>query len=390
MSGFAASVQSFSDFLRSMQQSTVRRRGSLQGRGGPRDARQLQAFAEGPGGSQATAVSEDELSGFGFGRFLLGEEQFVFKELGDFVFVVHCPASEGQHAVGRQLSALVALLAFLRGPADMWTSEALRELSGLAKVVDGLLLHSQEDPASLVGGTPFVTLASHVREKLDQTLGVLESDDVILGSLLLAGDEVLYSRLKGRETRSVRQIARLLPLGHRRARVTPVFCEGQWRNLVLLRMRWHTLGVLLSVDFGLVDVLPRLERFEARLTDRLGPMQVPLAPAEVHIDDMCDIQVVGFVFKDASKGQTFFPGLREDPSKQRDTRVLTWFMQRALDDMKAHGVTSVHLSKAGYRFFASEKDGFELYLLCGSQLSTLHMEAEAERIVAQVRMTYAM
>ncbi|GBG30652.1 Hypothetical Protein FCC1311_068722 [Hondaea fermentalgiana] len=363
------------------------------------------------------------------GTFSFGEDRFVFQPIEAFVFVINAPHSSGETAILRQLEDLVEIFVLLFGPPEKWKPASLR-LGGIKSMIDKILLsgvstqssssssssstsnggNSGEDvkdgentgstmdlrkhdaafrerTRSLLGGVPFVSMSSQTHEHVDQLLALLENDNSTLGSVLLVEGSVLHSRLDLEETSQLWNLLQLQPLVYQRTRVTPVYSENQWKNLVVYRMRWHTLCVLQTIECSLVDTLPKLERFDHRLSERMNQLQIPIAATVPQLDELSSMQTLALAFHSVEEGRTLVPSLRDDATTLQYGRAFEWFMQRARDQMQLLAVSQVQLCKAGYRFFASEENGYEVYLLCGSECTAADIEDEADHVVTQIRMT---
>lgn len=318
--------------------------------------------------------------------FASGDDRYIFQPVESFVFVLNAPRSNGELSVLRQLDDLVSLCVLLFGPSEKWKTSTLR-LTGIERMIDEILLRGSNPVADLLGGAPFVSMSSQTQEQIDQLLAMLENDSSTLGSVLLVGNSLLHSRLNIEETYQIWHLVRLQPLVYQHMRVTPVYSENQWKNLVLYRMRWHTLCVLQAIDCALVDVVPKLERFDKHLNDRMAQLHVPIADSHPHLDEFAGLQTLAVAFHSVEKGRTLVPTLREDATQTQYQEVFLWFIQRAQAQMQELSIAQIQLCKAGYRFYAASENGYEIYLLCGNQCSAAEVEDEADRIVAHIRLT---
>jgi hypothetical protein len=311
-------------------------------------------------------------------------QHFLFRRLGGFTLVLSCAQGEGGEAARRALLEVEQLLVLLLGPASRWRRP---QLSGLAPLLERCVSAALRDPVTLVGGTVRCPAPRDACERLEQLLAALDQSlESSHGAMLMvtgARMAVLHSRLSQEETRAVRQLAELRPLERgARLRVTPVHSDGQWKNLVLLQMRWHVLAVLVAIDAALPAVLPRLEQLEQLLEERVVQLGLPTAEGLCAVEDFGGVETLAFCVLDRASGRALCPELRQDPNRALHADVLLWFLRRALDARAESGGVQLHLAKAGYRFMASCEAGTELYLLCGAGMPTAGLEAEAARLRA--------
>jgi hypothetical protein len=311
-------------------------------------------------------------------------QHFLFRRLGGFTLVLTCAQGEGGEAARRALLEAEQVLVLLLGPASRWRRP---QLSGLAPLLERCVSAALRDPVTLVGGTVRCPAPRDACERLEQLLAALDQSlESSHGAMLMVAGArmaVLHSRLSQEETRAVRQLAELRSLERgARLRVTPVHSDGQWKNLVLLQMRWHVLAVLVAIDAALPAVLPRLQQLEQQLEERVVQLGLPTAQGLCAVEDFGGVETLAFCVLDRASGRALCPELRQDPNRALHTDVLLWFLRRALDARAESGGVQLHLAKAGYRFMASCEAGTELYLLCGAGMPTAGLEAEAARLRA--------
>ncbi|CAK9023163.1 Uncharacterized protein SCF082_LOCUS16099, partial [Durusdinium trenchii] len=382
LAGFTASMATFCDTIegrkKAVGHNTFRASMTSGGRGnhgGATPANNVGAVAD---ATQIVRIHGDATGRAEFCALQFLHEQFVFKPIGSLVFVLNAPCVDGHDMMARLLHELISCLSTLMGPPEKWKTLAL---DGVRDVIQQILGNELNSPQKLLGGMNLVPKSRFVVEGLDQVLGFLEQDSMTIGTALFIDDAVLHSRLQMAETKRIRSLLSYRPMRHHRIRVTPIFSQGQWKNLVLYRMRWHTLAHLIGVDHGLADALPAVYAFEKLLNARMWQMRVPLANDWVHIDDYCDLDTIAFAYHNFDEGMTLAPSLREDPNKSLHEQIFAWFIKRAQDQMQQHGLSSCHLVKGGYRLYAYEEDRHEMFVMCGSSVSATQLENEADRLV---------
>ncbi|EPZ30837.1 hypothetical protein O9G_003072 [Rozella allomycis CSF55] len=128
----------------------------------------------------------------------------MFREIGDFLFIVHAPITTVPSIVQSLLKTIVDIFEFLFGGFEGW-DEITLNLVGVHDIMKHQLDIVMSDPGSIIGGIRQVTLDFEVCERLDKLLAYMESVDGVCGngSMLLLGNAVLQSRFPLTEARLV-------------------------------------------------------------------------------------------------------------------------------------------------------------------------------------------
>lgn len=148
------------------------------------------------------------------------------------------------------------------------------ELKGLQDLFYNFL-KVEVDPAILVGGMQKILLPNIITEQVESLMKSLEGTDGILSnsSLLVLGNSVLFSRYRNHDTRMILHLLKAKPLTRMNTRYIPVYHQGAWRNLYLIKLGNFTLGLSTLVDTTFSVILKGIEDF--RLSFMASRLEIP-------------------------------------------------------------------------------------------------------------------
>mmetsp|Transcript_13674 Transcript_13674/g.43707 ORF Transcript_13674/g.43707 Transcript_13674/m.43707 type:complete len:430 (+) Transcript_13674:88-1377(+) len=323
-----------------------------------------------------------QLEASDFSAISILNARFVAKQLASYTLILSSPRDDGLHLCARQLHEVESSLTFLLGPPNKWRRTVF-SLDGFEDVFERSVLGVVSQPDLLVGGVSKTPVATEVTERVDLALASLENDNTTLGSLVLLGDSVLHSRVNAEETRQVANLCSLRPLKNsQKVRITPVYSEGQWKSLVVLALRWHTLCLLVTIDTALMSVLPKMTQFEQMWEYMLSQTPIPTSVVSFSMSEVLGLDLIAFVLHDRVRCKTIAPPLRDDPSRVLHTATLVWFMRAAQEAFYQSKLSTVQLTKAHYKFFAVCDDNYQVFILGGKAVPSDRLEVEASRIVS--------
>ena len=354
VTGFSSSVSTFTSYVSSRRAPTQLNRGH-----------------EG---------SKREQGGETISAFSVGSQQFVYREVGAFTLVAHAPADDGEEVVRKQLQEAEALLVFFFGDSAKWKRELLG-LRGVHDIVDGVFEKHSAELSALVSGLRWVLLPPTVRDRLDRLLATLEENDFVHGGMLVLGSSVLHSRLPQRDSKMVLHYISSRQLGPLRLRTTPVYSEGQWKNLVLLKLRVLTLAVLVSIRVAYASVSPVLHGFEEALQD--AALQLPVEEPPVLLRHFTGHDTIAFIYRHVRNGLAIAPPPRSGPQseKQKTLRSFLWFFSRARDVLARSDIHELVMSRDGFRFHAQAHESHELYVLYSDQVKAGDVDKFSREII---------
>jgi hypothetical protein len=298
--------------------------------------------------------------------------------------VAHAPSDDGDDVVRKQLQEVEALLLFLFGDCSKWKRDLLG-LRGVHDIIDGVFKKHSVELSALVSGIKWVLLPPTVRDQLDRLLATLEENEFVHGGMLVLGSSVLHSRLPQRDSKMVLHYISTRQLGALRLRTTPVYSEGQWKNLVLLKLRVLTLAVLVSIRVVHAKVSPVLHGFEEALQD--AALQLPVEEPPVLLRHFTGHDTIAFIYRHVRNGLAIAPPPRAGPQSetQKTLRSFLWFFSRARDVLSTSDINELVMTRDGFRFHAQANETHELYVLYSDQAKPAEVDKFSREIIANAR-----
>ncbi|KAJ3214930.1 hypothetical protein HDU67_001018, partial [Dinochytrium kinnereticum] len=270
-----------------------------------------------------------------FCKTLLGEDikevvyqrgKIVFKEYGDFIFVVHADIQTASTAIQAILRDVGAMCEFLFGSHDYW-DEDFFDLKGAQDIVGMYFVKVVQDPTMVVGGVNQIFLEPDIHERLDKLVAFLESHEGVCGNgtMLILGDSVLYSRFGLHETRMVIISIHLhlsiilnrvsVPLGSTSVRYTPVFCNSAWHNLYMIRLQNYVLVILAYIDKSFESIQKKVEEFKISVIQ--SRLEIPAEEPPILLRLFAKRETLAMLYHNIKTGCTVFPQLRPGPEVQQ-------------------------------------------------------------------------
>jgi hypothetical protein len=122
---------------------------------------------------------------------------------------------------------------------------------------------------------PNILLSSTITEQVESLLKNLEGTEGVLSnsSILILGHSVLFSRYGNHDTRMILHLVRGKPLSKIDTRYVPVYHQGAWRNLYLIKLGNFTLGLSTVVDRPFSGIVKGIEDF--RLAFMASRLEIP-------------------------------------------------------------------------------------------------------------------
>jgi hypothetical protein len=122
---------------------------------------------------------------------------------------------------------------------------------------------------------PNILLSSTITEQVESLLKNLEGTEGVLSnsSILILGHSVLFSRYGNHDTRMILHLVRGKPLSKIDTRYVPVYHQGAWRNLYLIKLGNFTLGLSTLVDRPFSGIVKGIEDF--RLAFMASRLEIP-------------------------------------------------------------------------------------------------------------------
>jgi hypothetical protein len=169
---------------------------------------------------------------------------------------------------------LCDLLELLFGPSESWDSESqVFDVSGAQDIIISFFNKQLFDPYVVSRGLHQVrfvhqcSIPTDVSERLDKLLGSLESQQYVCGNgtMLSLATSVVHSRMPIKESRLILQYLKIRPLGNTSMRFTPIYSNGSWHALYIVRIQSHILSILTFMDVAFSLIQPQVEFFENSL-----------------------------------------------------------------------------------------------------------------------------
>ncbi|KAJ3074851.1 hypothetical protein HDU98_010031 [Podochytrium sp. JEL0797] len=308
-----------------------------------------------------------------FSHTLLGEEvkevisskgRIIYKEYGDFMFVAHSDLQSGSTAIQAVLRDVGAMFEFLFGTHEHW-DEDFFDLKGAQDIVSMYFGKITQDPSMIVGGINQIYLEPHIIERLDRLISFLESQDGVCGNgtMLILGESALYSRFELPETRKILQYNKARPLNASTVRYTPVFCNGAWHNLYLVRIHSYVLAVMTFIDKTYDSIAAKIDEFRVSFVQ--SRLEIPIEEPPVLLRLFAKRETLCMLYHNIQTGHAIFPQLRPGPDvQQKEILNSFWtFFYTASATLKVPGVSEFSLTKDQYRFYARSEGVHKLYIL---------------------------
>ncbi len=231
------------------------------------------------------------------------------------------------------------------------------------------------------------------------------------------------------------------PMGTTKLKMTPVYSEKMWKNLVLLRLRSLTLGVLLSLTTTVScwksgeqstkilgrgkqgvetkirerdrkkererererenenarasltsacftkyeEISKMLDDFEERLQETA--VQLPVEEPPVLLRHFTGQDTVAFVFTHNRSRFTIAPSPRPGPASEARKAMQTfhWFYSRASTVTAQAAISNLLLSHDGYSFHSKMEDDFNLHVLYADTVKMDDVEMLSNEIITNAR-----
>eukprot|EP00163_Fabomonas_tropica_P031811 TRINITY_DN7704_c0_g3_i1.p1 TRINITY_DN7704_c0_g3~~TRINITY_DN7704_c0_g3_i1.p1 ORF type:complete len:175 (+),score=17.52 TRINITY_DN7704_c0_g3_i1:2-526(+) len=166
---------------------------------------------------------------------------------------------------------------------------------------------------------------------------------------------------------------------------TPVYIGGRWLQLLLIRLRSYTLGLLVANSVPLDTLTPAIEAFEGQLTS--SGVQLPVEAPPVLLRHYVGRDTVVFQYYNARTGVTVTPRPRPAaPTEQAKVNSLfQWLFARASLMLSSSSTSSLTLHHDSYHFHAMVDDQDQLYVLYSAQVKADHIRPLSQELLAQLR-----
>ncbi|KAJ3035112.1 hypothetical protein HDV00_004334 [Rhizophlyctis rosea] len=303
---------------------------------------------------QGDALDQSLVVGFSssvsnFCRTLLGEDirevvsvkgRIIYKEFGDFVFVVHSDLQTGSAVIQALLRDVGAMCEFLFGSHEYW-DEDFFDLKGAQDIVSMYFARATQDPSTVVGGVSQISLDADCTERLDKLLAFLESQEGVCGNgtMLILGESSLYSRFNLHDTRMILQYTKARPLNHNTVRFTPVYCSGAWHNLYMIRIQSYVLVLMSYIDKPFTKLQRKVEEFRIGFVQ--SRLEIPTEEPPVLLRLFAKRETLAMLYHNIKTGNTIFPQLRPGPEvQQREILSSFWSF---FSDARSEGVHKLYM-----------------------------------------------
>lgn len=331
---------------------------------------------------QGTPLDNSLVIGFSssvsnFCQILMGEDikevvsqkgRVIYKQVGDFIFLVHADIQTGTAVVQSILRDVVAMCEFLFGSHQHW-DEDFFDLKGAQDMISMYFPRLIQDPEMAVNGISRVILDNDIYERLDKLLAYLECQDGICGNgtMLILGNSALFSRFEHKETRMILQYNKARPLGTLAVRYTPVYSGGAWHNLYMIHLQNYVLAVMTFIDKSYADIEKKLEEF--KLSFLQSRLEIPSEEPPILLRLFAKRETLAMLYHNIKTGCTVFPQLRPGPDvQQKDIMHSFWnFFCEASGNMKIPGITEFSISRDQHKFYARSEGVHLLYVLYAAE-----------------------
>lgn len=291
--------------------------------------------------------------------------RLIFKQYGDFIFVLHAQSSSSTQILGSILNDIGGLCRFLFGPCQEWDAETFA-LDGAQDVLNYLFVNATQDLSVVAGGVNQIFLGNSTAERVDKLLTFLESQDGIVGnsSVMILGNSVFHSRTNLQNTRRVLHYHKARPMPSSvNVRFTPVYANNSWRSLFTFRIGSYTVSMLAALDQAFEAIQSRFEEFrQSFLQSRL---EIPIEEPPVLLRLFAKREALCLFYHNVKTGHTISPQLRycSEIQHQEITGVFWSCFCEASRFLAVPGIKEFSLIKDQYRFYARSESIHRIYLL---------------------------
>ncbi|KAK5667362.1 hypothetical protein QVD99_005968 [Batrachochytrium dendrobatidis] len=312
--------------------------------------------------------------------------RIVYKEVGDFVFVVHCNLSISSNIVQGVVSDVISICELLFGASHNWDKDTF-DLFGAQDIINMYFARTTYDPSTAVGGLSQVFVDRDVLDRLDNLLAYLESQEGVCsnGTMLVLGESVLHSRMSLVDTRMILQYHKARGFGPVSIRYTPVFISGAWRSLYSIRMNSFVLFVTTFIDKPYSLIEKKVYEFQTNLIQY--HLNIPTEEPPVLLRLYAKRETLAMLYNNTKTGATLFPELRPGPEvQQKEILNAFWTLfSDASNALRVSGVTEFSICKELYRFYARCEGIHKLYVLFSSETSFMDVPNAATEILKNIK-----
>lgn len=266
-----------------------------------------------------------------------------------------------------------------------WRRDDHAAFDGVLDLVHAYLERLQTDMTCLAGGSKWVFIEADRREEADRLLVTLEENQGVVGSALVLGRSVVHARLPALDTRMLLHYLAVRPLRPAEASTVPVYSGGEWKHMVLFRLRGMTLAVFTRIVTPFHSLAQFVEDLDEQLADTAA--QLPVEEPPVLLRHYTGHDTLGFVYYNLQTGVAVAPPPRPGPraEQRKTTGALTWFCSRALQALVDGSLNEAVLHGRGYRFYALVTPTYHMFALFSDRVPTSALGAYAKEIVDSVQ-----
>ncbi|ORY37531.1 hypothetical protein LY90DRAFT_672795 [Neocallimastix californiae] len=318
------------------------------------------------GFSSSTSNFCQSLFSEGIREIITSESKILFREVENYIFVLHSSLNIGSHVLKTIIKDIVGLCEFIFGKPSEW-NDSFTDFKGIQDILCNQMF--ELNPTTIVKGIKKVSIEDNVQDRIDKLLAVFENQDGICSNstLILLGESILYSRFSLHESRMILHYYKSRPLGSQVMRYVPVYTQDSWNNLYFVKMQNFVFVFKTFIDKTYNLFKYRVEEFRISLIQ--SRLDIPIEEPPVLLRMFAKRDVFALLYVNIKTGNTIFPQIRPGPEiQQKEIINIFWdFYYQTCSLIKIPGVNEISINKDQYRFYAKTENVHRIFILFSSE-----------------------